>query len=295
MQNNVNELLAEATRKLELGQHEEANRCYDRALELLPQNAGIWNNKGFCLSKLGQHDEAIRCYDRALELDPKDAGIWNNKGSCLSNLGQNRKAIQHYERALELDTHNVEIWLGYGDVLNKLDRFNEALRCFNKALKLNPKNDRALFNKGYLEDWLGNPRKAYKFFKRYIALNPSKETDRISLARQRVTERGRNTSSSREPQFLLRIINRRNSNLARLIQFIFGFLLAAFGYALTLLSPWLWLVAGPFILVTVILFRNAFLNLRFCPNCKKQIRVVTTFGKQVCPRCRKEFTLSSKK
>jgi len=263
MQNNVNELCAEANRKLELGQHEEANRCYDRALELDPHNAIIWYNKGSCLSKLSQYKKAIQCFEKALELDP----------------------------------HNVDIWLGYSRELVRLERFNEALRYYKKALKLNPKNYKALFNKAYLEDRLGNPRKAYKLFKRYIAFNPSNQSDQsFAYARQRVSERELNTKRFAEPQLLYTTVEeKRKNNLARLIQIAFGLLLVGFGYALTLLSPWLWLVAGPFILVTVILFRNAFLNLRFCPHCKKEIRAFTTYGKQVCPRCGKEFTLSSKK
>ena len=60
--------------------------------EINELTAWEWNGKGFSLANLGRHDEAMACYDRALEIDPRDALAWNNKGTGLLELGRREEA-----------------------------------------------------------------------------------------------------------------------------------------------------------------------------------------------------------
>ncbi len=73
---------------LESGRSREALKCFDRALELKPDDAVAWSNKGAALRKLGRPQEALECYDRAIGLNPDYAMAWSNKGVALGNLGQ---------------------------------------------------------------------------------------------------------------------------------------------------------------------------------------------------------------
>lgn len=41
---------------------------YDKSIELDPQNPRAWNSKGYVLEELGRHDEAQACFDKAKEL-----------------------------------------------------------------------------------------------------------------------------------------------------------------------------------------------------------------------------------
>ena len=45
-----------------------------------------WNNKGYALAELGQHEEAIECYDKAIRIDPEYYNAWFNKGNSLVEL-----------------------------------------------------------------------------------------------------------------------------------------------------------------------------------------------------------------
>jgi len=47
-----------------------------------------WFNKGVALAAQDKYDEALQAYDRAIELNPQDAIAWHNKGLTLYRLGE---------------------------------------------------------------------------------------------------------------------------------------------------------------------------------------------------------------
>ena len=51
-----------------LDQCHEAIRCYDKAIEINPNSADIWYNKGIVYNKLGNSKEAEQCSNRARQL-----------------------------------------------------------------------------------------------------------------------------------------------------------------------------------------------------------------------------------
>lgn len=50
------------------GEHEVAIKAYDKAIEINPENADAWYNKGFALYELGKYEEATKAYDTAREI-----------------------------------------------------------------------------------------------------------------------------------------------------------------------------------------------------------------------------------
>jgi len=85
-----------------LGKYDEAIECYDKAIEIDPNNSVVWNNKGLALNSLGKYDEAITSYDMAIKIDPNDADAWNNKGLALNSLGNDDDAKKCYDRSRKL-------------------------------------------------------------------------------------------------------------------------------------------------------------------------------------------------
>ena len=69
----------------------EAIEYYDRALEIEPNKARTWYNKGVGLDNLGEHDEAMKCYDKSMELSPNDFMAWYNEDAKLYSQGQVNK------------------------------------------------------------------------------------------------------------------------------------------------------------------------------------------------------------
>lgn len=152
----------------------------DKALEIEPKKAYIWNRKGQCLSEMGKYEEAIQCFEKACTYElGKDYFYLCNKGRALTSLSQYEEAIKCYNQVLENETTYHRAWyykaraydsqkdylkalenyrqaifycddnFGYiedmGIVLRELGRYDEALQCFDQVKELMPLFDRKVY------------------------------------------------------------------------------------------------------------------------------------------------------
>ncbi|MDO9096974.1 MAG: tetratricopeptide repeat protein, partial [Candidatus Methanoperedens sp.] len=60
--------IVEAPAIQDQGKYEEAIKAYDKDIEMNPENADAWYNKGFALYGLGKYEEATKAYDTAREI-----------------------------------------------------------------------------------------------------------------------------------------------------------------------------------------------------------------------------------
>jgi tetratricopeptide (TPR) repeat protein len=109
--------------------------CYDRAIEIDPNYAYAWYNKGFSLHSLQKYEQAIECYERAIKIDPNYANAWTNKGNSLNNLQKYEQAIKCYERAIEIDPNDACPAFNRVEPLFSLRRWEEGFRQLRSALE----------------------------------------------------------------------------------------------------------------------------------------------------------------
>jgi tetratricopeptide (TPR) repeat protein len=86
----------------------EAIRFYDMALEIKPQYATAWFNKGVASGRIGDFEEAIRCFDRALNIIPTHIDALFTKGTCAYQLKKYAEAVDCYEKVIRLNPHDIE-------------------------------------------------------------------------------------------------------------------------------------------------------------------------------------------
>ena len=63
-----------------LKQTDEALKDYSRAIELSPNNAAAYTNRGVAYGEKGEHKLAIKDYTTAIKLNPDFANAYNNRG-----------------------------------------------------------------------------------------------------------------------------------------------------------------------------------------------------------------------
>ncbi len=127
--------------------YNKATVCYDKALELSPDDPVLWRRKGFALLKADRYNEALACFDQALAIDPEDATAWQRKGYVLARLGRNEDAIACCEKALTLDPHHILAWQSRGWVLGAMCRYDEAVDCYEAILEIDPDRGSAAWHR----------------------------------------------------------------------------------------------------------------------------------------------------
>ena len=89
-------------RKGEIGDKRGAIQDYNKAIELNPNFALAYYNRGLAKHKLGEHKEAIQDYNKAIEIDPNLGLAYLNRGVAKYNLGQKDMGCLDLSKAGEL-------------------------------------------------------------------------------------------------------------------------------------------------------------------------------------------------
>lgn len=154
------------------GQYEAAETYWTELLELLPEEAAIWSNRGLVRASqfhleaaIADYTQAIALapdavdpylnrgaayemqrsweaaiadYNRVLEADPREAGALNNRGNAQAGLGDWEAAVQDYQAAADLDPEFALARVNYGLALYQSDQSQEALRVLRSVVRKYP-------------------------------------------------------------------------------------------------------------------------------------------------------------
>ena len=156
----------------ELGQLDEAVASCEKAIQLKPDYAKAYSNRGAALQELGRLDEAVANYERAIQLKPDFAEAYSNRGTALQELGRLDEAVANYERAIQLKPDSAEAYSNRGAALQKLGQLDEAVTSCEKAIRLKPDYAKAYSNRGIALQELGRLDEAVASCEKAIELTP---------------------------------------------------------------------------------------------------------------------------
>ncbi|OLP16366.1 hypothetical protein BST81_21490 [Leptolyngbya sp. 'hensonii'] len=94
-------------------------------------------NQGKQKSDSGDYRGAIALYDQAIQLDPNFAGAYNNRGVALIELGDLKGGIADYNRAIQIGGNYSVGYANRGGVRFFLGDFKGALTDLNRAIQIN--------------------------------------------------------------------------------------------------------------------------------------------------------------
>ncbi len=131
--------------------------CYGCAQ--LPEEQALVN-KGAKYWVKGMYKEAIAEFDKALQINPNLAEAYNDRGNVYADMGNLDQAISDYSNAIEINPR-ARYYYNRGRVYGDKENFKLALLDFNKAIEINPKfvaayNNRAIvyfLMKEYDKSW----------------------------------------------------------------------------------------------------------------------------------------------
>jgi tetratricopeptide (TPR) repeat protein len=113
----------------------EAEKYFNKSIELNPGSAVAYHNYSLFLSAMGRFSENIEVAEKACQLDPLSLVNNNGLGNAYFYAGRFDEAIQQLDRTLELDPNFVIAINSLGWIYLKKGNIQKAIQLFKKAQK----------------------------------------------------------------------------------------------------------------------------------------------------------------
>jgi tetratricopeptide (TPR) repeat protein len=95
-------------------EYDAAIQAFNKALELNPEDANAYNNRGRAYEAKGLYDQAIEDYTRAMAINTKYTDAFNNRRAVYAKKGQSDKAVEDYTRAIVINPRHADAYNNRG-------------------------------------------------------------------------------------------------------------------------------------------------------------------------------------
>jgi len=158
--------------------YKEASEKLEKAIDLEPEKAGLWNLHAQALANTGEYDLALKSVEVAAALDDANHLNWQLKGTILMRKGDLEESRKAIDKSLELNESSVNYTLR-GQVDYNLKNYDEAMGFFEEALKRDPDNPLANQMKGLVLFIKGRHGEAIPFIEKALAVGRSETLEKI--------------------------------------------------------------------------------------------------------------------
>lgn len=153
---------------------------FEQAVSFRPRWVEALNGLGFTSSKCGNIELAKSCYQRAIEIDPENPIVLKNVGQLLNNPGSKQIAKLFVEKSVALKPDSFGYKLA-GSINAHLGNIPDAIDYFKKALDLNPLDSEACFNYGLLLSKHDSSNSGLPFLEAAVTAQPTRQDWHMSL------------------------------------------------------------------------------------------------------------------
>jgi len=145
----------------------EAERAFNRALELDPRSPDIWQAYSLCyLTPMGRLEEAIAASRKALELDPLSAFLQHQLAHRYYLIRQYDRAIEYEQATLELDPNYYIAHMVLGFSYLEMGKPNEGIRACERGLQISGEYPFTIGCIGYAYGKAGRREEAQRYIKK---------------------------------------------------------------------------------------------------------------------------------
>lgn len=166
----------------ETGDTARAINATQEAVEIDPDLMDGWITLGRLHAAIGG-ELAERFFNTAIELDPNDVYAVHAKADFLRDEGQLNEAIKLYRKTSEIDRQYVAGHFNAGLLYLEMDSVAVAERELNIVLKNDPIHIRGYFFRGYARELQGNVEGAREDYATALRFSPDYELALAGMAR----------------------------------------------------------------------------------------------------------------
>jgi tetratricopeptide (TPR) repeat protein len=130
-------------------------------------------NLGNAFTQQRRYDAALRHYSASLDINPDYANAYYQRGQVWHVMGNYDRAITDFTQMLQQNPDDVNALLNRGSAYNLNDNYSQAIADFNQVLLRQPEHVDAFFNRGTALLYAGESEQALADFSCVLELNPN--------------------------------------------------------------------------------------------------------------------------
>jgi len=187
-------------------------------------SAFVQMNLADALARKGQSDEAMVHYEEAIQLQPNYADAYYNRGNVLFAKGHIDEAIADWEKTLQIQPNDADAYTGLGNALLRKASLREAIANYEKALALAPEDPHSRINIAWVlatasDASIRDGAKAVEFARKAVELSNTEDPKFLRALAAAYAEAGRFSEAIEAAQRGIAIATRQsNFELAHLLQ-----------------------------------------------------------------------------
>ena len=156
-----------------LDQIGEALKDYSRSIELYPNYAQAYSNRGAVYLAKGKYPMTVEDCNKAIALKSHYAHAYNNRGAAYGAMGNIKQSIKDCTTAIQFKPKYASAFTNRGNAYQLQGNFKNAIKDYDKAIQLEPNDPGKYSNRGTVYARNGESEKAIKDFTKAIDLNPN--------------------------------------------------------------------------------------------------------------------------
>jgi len=158
-----------------VGNYVQAQRCYEKAASVGPDEPGPYVGLGAAALQTGRCEDAEIAFRVACRLDPNCAKAYTGLAMVAQQRREYVPAFDLYMKSLELDSDNITALLGLFQVSCEMGSFAKVIYYLEVYLHMHPGDASVMFALAalYLKD--GRPEESREMLLNLLALEPTSE------------------------------------------------------------------------------------------------------------------------
>jgi len=159
-----------------LEKYQLAFDTYSQIVQLFPNNAIAFNQRGLLLNKVQEFKHAIEDFDKALEIKDIDSlrlSLYLNRGAAKINLRDFKGAYDDFISAYKIDSLDIGTLNNLASVCDEVGKGDKTLEYLYKIIKIDSTFIGAYGNIGFKYQEMGDYKTAIKFFDKVLSLEPN--------------------------------------------------------------------------------------------------------------------------
>ncbi|HPC94889.1 MAG TPA: tetratricopeptide repeat protein [Sedimentisphaerales bacterium] len=156
-----------------VGNYAQAQRCYEKAASIGPDEPGPYVGLGAAALQTGRCEDAEIAFRVACRLDPRCAKAYAGLAMVAQQRKEYSQSFDLYMKSLELDSDNITSLLGLFQVSCQMGSFAKVTHYLEIYLQMHPGDASVMFALAALYFKDGRPEESRQMLLNLLALEPT--------------------------------------------------------------------------------------------------------------------------